>query len=180
MADLRDFTGKNRKFTGTIGEKISTGSTGERDTSFGAGTLRFNNSTNLMEYYTGTEWKSIDAPPTITSFTINGGATVTSGNIIKDSSITTLAISGSLFDTTGAAITFLGTGGGDVNPLTTVRNNANLITVTVSGNSFSNTFEPYDIKITNGSGLFAVLENCLSSDSSPSFTTAAGSIGTIT
>ena len=65
MSDLRDFTGKNRKFTGTIGERISTGTTGERDTSFGGGTIRFNSTTNLLEYYTGTEWKSIDAPPTI-------------------------------------------------------------------------------------------------------------------
>ena len=49
MADLRDFTGKNSKFTGSIGERISTGSTGDRNTSaYGAGTLRFNNTTNLM------------------------------------------------------------------------------------------------------------------------------------
>ena len=50
MADLRDFTGKNRKFTGTIGERISTGTTGERDTSFGGGTLRFS-PTDCFETY---------------------------------------------------------------------------------------------------------------------------------
>jgi hypothetical protein len=87
MADLRDFTGKNRKFTGTIGERISTGSTGQRDTStFGAGTIRFNTTTALMEYYTGTEWKSIDAPPTITFVTVDGGADTTSGQVDNESS----------------------------------------------------------------------------------------------
>ena len=52
MANLRDFTGKNRKFTGSIGERISVGTTGERDTStYGHGTLRFNTTTSLLEYY---------------------------------------------------------------------------------------------------------------------------------
>jgi hypothetical protein len=60
MADLRDFTGKNRKFTGTIGERISTGTTAERDTAtFGSGTLRFNSSTSLLEYYDGTAWREV-------------------------------------------------------------------------------------------------------------------------
>jgi hypothetical protein len=180
MADLRDFTGKNRKFTGTIGERISTGTTGERDdATFGAGTLRFNTTTALMEYYTGTEWKSIDAPPTITSFALNGGSNVTSANIASDSSIYTIAINGSLFDTTSGTILFEGTGGGDVSPLTTTRNSSSLFTITVNSNSFNATYEPYDIKITNGSGLSATLENCINSDAKPNFTTAAGTLGTI-
>jgi hypothetical protein len=180
MADLRDFTGKNRKFTGTIGERISSGTTGQRDeATFGGGTLRFNSSTNLMEYYTGTEWKSIDAPPTITSFTINGGSTVTSGSLPQTSSNATIAINGSLFDTTGATVLFVGNGGGDVSPLTTVRNSSSLLTVTVNTNLFTDANEPYDLKVTNGSGLFALLENCITSNASPVFTTASGSLGTI-
>ena len=81
MSDLRDFTGKNRRFTGTQGERISVGTTGERvDTQ---GTLRFNSSTNLMEYYSGTDWKAIDAPPVITSVSIDDPAqtNVTSARI---------------------------------------------------------------------------------------------------
>jgi hypothetical protein len=179
MADLRDFTGKNRKFTGIIGEKISTGTTGQRDTSFGGGTIRFNSTTALMEYYTGTEWKSIDAPPTITNFSVDGGGAVSSTFLPATSSISTIAINGSLFDTVGATVLFVGNGGGDVSPLTTVRNNANLITVTVNTSLFNNTYEPYDIKVTNGSGLFAVLENCIVSDAAPVFTTASGSLGDI-
>ena len=64
MADSRDITGKNRKFTGTSGIKLPTGSTAQRVDE--TGQIRFNNETNLAEYYTGTDWKAIDAPPTIT------------------------------------------------------------------------------------------------------------------
>ena len=177
MSDLNDFKNKNTKFTGTSGVRISTGDTGTRVDE--QARLRFNSSTNLMEYYSGTEWKSIDAPPTITSFTVNGGANVTTASFLNESGTITVVISGSLFDNVGATVLFVGNGGGDVSPLTTVRNSTSLITVTVDGSSFSNTFEPYDLKITNGSGLTALLENCILSDSQPSFATAAGSLGTI-
>ena len=140
MADLRDFTGKNRKFTGTIGEKISTGTTGERDVAtFGAGTLRFNSTNNLLEYYTGTLWKSIDAPHSITAFNINSLGNVTSAVLPATSSILSIEIIGSLFSS-GCTVQFLGTGGGDVNPLTTTFNSASSVTVTVNSNSFSNTY----------------------------------------
>jgi hypothetical protein len=180
MADLRDFTGKNRKFTGTIGERISTGTTGERDTStFGAGTIRFNTSTALMEYYTGTEWKSIDAPPTISSFTVDGGSPTISAFLQGTSSIATIVITGTLFDTVNATVLFVGNGGGDVSPLTTVRDSSTQITVTVNTSNFNGTYEPYDLKVTNGSGLFATLEDCIVSDIAPVFTTASGTLGTI-
>ena len=98
MSDLRDFTGKNRRFTGTDAETITSGTTAQRVD--GTGKLRFNTTTNLMEYYTGTDWKSIDAPPTITQFTVDGGADVTSANINStDSGNATIEVKGSLFDT---------------------------------------------------------------------------------
>jgi hypothetical protein len=131
-----------------------------------------------MEYYTGTDWKSIDAPPTITTFTVDGGSPVTSTFLPPSSSIKTIVINGSLFSA-GATVLFVGTGGGDVSPLTTVVTSANVITTTVNSNSFSGTYEPYDIKVTNLSGLFALLENCIISDATPVFTTSSGSLGTI-
>ena len=66
MANSRDFTGKNRKFTGTKGITVSKGTTGQRVGSE-SGELRFNTTTELMEYYDGNAWKPIDAPPTISS-----------------------------------------------------------------------------------------------------------------
>ena len=57
-----------------------------------------------MEYYNGTDWKSIDAPPIITSFTVDGGSNVTSATIDNEAGgNVTIAINGSLFDTTGAS-----------------------------------------------------------------------------
>jgi hypothetical protein len=179
MANINDFANKNTKFTGTKGVTTPKGTTGQRVGSE-SGEFRFNSTTGLMEYYTGTEWKAIDAPPAITNFSVNGASPVVSTFLSSSSGITTIAINGSLFDTISASVLFVGTGGGDVSPLTTTRNNSSLITITVNSNSFSNTFEPYDIKITNGSGLSAILENCIVSDTSPSFTTAAGSLGSIT
>ena len=76
MSDLRDFTGKNRKFTGTSGIRVTQGTEAQRVNTTAA--LRFNTNSNLMEYYTGSEWKPIDAPPVITGVSptnVNGTST---------------------------------------------------------------------------------------------------------
>ena len=171
MSDLRDFTGKNRKFTGTTGERISLGATGTRVDS--QGVLRFNTTTNLMEYYTGTDWKSIDSPPLINNFTVSGGSDVTSAVInIDDSSNITIEVKGSLFDTTGATVAFEGTGE-TLSPLTTTRNSGNLITVTINAQQFDASNQPYGIKVTNGSGLSATLADAITTDTKPTFTNSA-------
>jgi hypothetical protein len=179
MADLSDFTGKNRKFTGSTGITVSTGAnTGNRVNE--AGRFRFNTSTNLMEYYTGTDWKSVDAPPVVTGFTVDGGASVTSA-FIDSSQVgnATIVISGSLFDPTSATVTFEGTGGGNISPITTTNDSANQITVTVAYSSFSNSFEPYNIKVENPSGLGASLAEAITVDTAPVFTNAVDTIFTI-
>ena len=171
MADLRDFTGKNRVFTGTTGERISNGDTGTRVNT--RGVIRFNTTTNLMEYYTGNDWKSIDAPPTITQFTVDGGADVTTANINSSASgNATIEVKGSLFDTTGATVTFVGTAE-TISTQSITRNSANLLTVTVARSDFDNTNEPYAIKVTNGSGLSAELAGAISQDQPVTFTNAA-------
>ena len=43
------------------------GTTAQREGSPKKGDIRFNDTFDLMEYYTGNVWKSIDSPPTITS-----------------------------------------------------------------------------------------------------------------
>jgi len=171
MSDLRDFTGKNRVFTGTDAETITSGSTAERVN--GTGKLRFNTTTNLMEYYTGTDWKSIDAPPTITAFTVAGGADVTSATIDPATGgDVTIEVKGSLFDTTGAIVTFIGTGE-TLSTSTITRNSVNLLTVTIPYSGFDDTNEPYTIKVTNGSGLSAELAGAISADRPVVFTNAA-------
>ena len=100
-----------RRFNATTATTLPKGTQAEREGSPGAGDQRFNTTLNLMEYYTGTDWKSIDSPPLINNFTVSGGSDVTSAVInIDDSSNITIEVKGSLFDTTGAAVTFEVTG----------------------------------------------------------------------
>ena len=173
MADLRDFTGKNRVFTGAAGIRVSDDGLSNSDRVDDKGRIRFNDATDLMEYYTGTEWKSIDSPPQITFFTIDGGSDVTSANIDPSTSgNATIQIKGSLFDTTGAAVTFVGTSE-TLSPVSTTRNSSNLLTVTVARSDFDNTNEPYTIKVTNGSGLSAELSGAINADRALTFTNAA-------
>ena len=170
MADLRDFTGKNRKFTGTIGERISTGTTAERDTSFAGGTLRFNTTTTLMEYYDGTQWKPIDAPPTIVS--------VSPATFVSDgSTLHTITVSGSNFGV-GCTAKFIGQDGTNYTPGTTTRVSSSSVTMTTL-TTMTVANEPYDVQIINASGLSATLENALDAGSSPTFTATAGSLGTL-
>ena len=65
MADLKDFAGKNKEFRGVAGIRPSdiTGTTSDRVNE--EGRLRYNNTTNLMEYYNGSDWKPIDSPPVV-------------------------------------------------------------------------------------------------------------------
>jgi len=173
MSDLRDFTGKNRKFTGTSGERISLGTTGNRVNT--QGILRFNTSTNLMEYYNGNDWKAIDAPPVITSFSVDSPAqtNVTSGYITSgQAGNVVITVNGSLFDTTGANVTLVGSGE-TLSPDTLVRNSSNLLTATYTASNLDISNDPYTLKVTNGSGLSAELVDAITVDQAPVFTNAA-------
>ncbi len=177
MADINDFTNKNTKFTGTTGQRISTGATATRVDE--TGRLRFNTSTNLLEYYTGTLWKSIDAPPTIVSFGVDGVTPSTSQFVDRTlSGNATIVITGSLFSS-GATVDFLGAGGSNISASTVTVNSASQLTALIPHSSFLAAQEPYDIKITNPSGLSAQLDNCLVVDAAPIFATASGSLGSI-
>jgi len=180
MADSRDITGKNRKFTGTTGVKLPEGTTAQRVNE--QGQLRFNTSTNLAEYYDGTDWKPIDAPPTITGFTLDGGSSVTTTEIDEDAAgDATIVISGSNFDATSGTVVFEPeSGGANVSTQTLTRTNSSSFTVTVTRGDFVQANGPYAIKLTNGSGLAATLASALTTaNEPPAFNTAAGSLGNI-
>jgi hypothetical protein len=174
MSDLRDFTGKNRKFTGAAGIKVSSDGLGDGDRVNEKGRLRFNDATDLLEYYNGTDWKAIDAPPVITSFAIDGGSNATSGVVDNEGGGTvSIAINGSLFDTTGATVTAVGVGE-TLSPTSLTRNNANLLTAVFTESAFDIGNSPYTLKVTNGSGLSAELADAISADQiAPTFTNAA-------
>ena len=162
MSDLRDFTGKNRKFTGTDSIKLPSGTTGQRVNA--TGNLRFNSTTNLAEYYDGTAWKPIDSPPSITGVTPTSWAS-------NGSTQQTFTVAGSNFQS-GATAKFVGNDGTEYTSVNLSITNSseftlqNMTTMTVAN-------EPYDIILTNPSGLAATLEDGVDAGSNPSFTTAA-------
>lgn len=168
MADYSDFRDKNTKFTGTTGERISTGTTLERVDE--TGRLRFNTTNNLMEYYDGTTWKAIDSPPVLSS--ISPSTFASDGATLYDIDVT-----GSGFSTTVTAL-WIGEDGTEYTPSVVTRNSATSVTVrTVATMDVAN--EPYDIKITNSSGLAATLADALDAGATPAFSAAAGSLGTL-
>jgi len=180
MADSRDITGKNRKFTGTGGIKLPTGTEAQRVNV--QGQLRFNTDTNLAEYYDGTDWKPIDAPPTITGFTLDGGSSVTTAELDEDAAgDATIVIQGSNFDVTSGTVVFEPEGGGsNVNTQTLTRTSSSSFTVTVTRGDFVQANGPYAIKLTNGSGLAATLATALTlANEPPVFDQASGTLATI-
>ena len=152
---------------------ISSGTTAQRSIEE-AGKMRFNTSTNLMEYYDGTSWKSIDSPPLVSSVSpanlLTGDGT---GNY-------TIVVTGSSFSTNVTA-EIITDGGVSITPDTTTRNSSTQATLVVAKNkaNLTNANEPFDVKISNTSGLAGTLADALNIDAQPVFSTAAGSLGTI-
>lgn len=156
--------------TGTEGTKVASGTTAQRGST--QGQFRFNSTTGLAEYYTGTIFKSIDAPPTVSSVDVTEVDSQAGGN-------QTLVITGTNFST-GAITTFVGANGTDFNASTTTVNSDTQITAVAPKSSFLNAQEPYGIKITSASGLDGSLSGQINVDTSPTWSTASGTIATIT
>ncbi len=158
-------------FTGRVG--VGTNTTAERNSlpAPKAGHLIMNATTNLLEYYNGTTWTPIDTPPTVTGV---NNSNITETQIAAGFD---LVITGTNFKS-GATAIFVGNDGTEhISPTTTV-NTTTQITARVHG-SVSNSNEPYDVKVTNASGLSAVLEDAFNINAKPSWTTASGIITTI-
>lgn len=168
MSNLNDFTNKNPILTGTTGVRMPIGSTAERvDTQ---GVFRFNSNLSLMEYYNGTTWIAVDAPPVVSSVDVT--------NLNESDVTTTIVISGSNFSTS-PTVTFISDTGTEVSPDTTTRDSATQITTVVTNSNFSNAQEPYDVKVTNSSGLANTLADQINVNASPTWTTSAGSLGSV-
>ena len=155
--------------SGTAGTKVASGSTGQRGST--AGQIRFNTTTGLAEYYTGTEFKIIDAPPTVTAVSPLEVDSQAGGDV-------TFTITGSNFQS-GSVVKFVGTDNTEITASTTTVNSSSSISAVIAKSSFVNAKEPYDVKVINTSGLSGILDNQISVDTSPSWTTASGSLGTV-
>jgi hypothetical protein len=164
-----DVSFENITDTGTEGTRVATGTTGQRGST--AGQLRFNTTTGLAEYYTGTAFKSIDAPPTVSSLDVTEVDSQAGGN-------QTIVITGSSFSS-GAIVTFIGASGTDFNASTVTVDSDTQITAVAPKASFLNAQEPYGVKVENTSGLTATLASQINVDTAPSWSTASGSLGNV-
>jgi len=167
--DIADFKFENIVDTGTEGTKVATGTTAQRGST--AGQIRFNSTTNLAEYYTGTAFKSIDAPPIVSSIDVTEVDSQAGGN-------QTIVITGSGF-ASGATVTYVGNSGTDFNASTVTVDSETQITAVAPKSSFLNAQEPYGIKVTNVSGLSNTLASQINVDTAPSWQTASGNLGTV-
>jgi len=150
---------------------ISTGTTAQRSIEE-QGHLRFNTTTSLLEYYDGTNWKSIDSPPIVSSVDVTDVDSTAGGN-------ETFVITGSNFSTTITEVRFVATSGSDVVASSVTRDSDTQITAVAARSSFSNAGEPYSIKVTNNSGLAGTLGGQINVDSSPAWQTASGALASI-
>lgn len=160
---------ENISDTGTQGTKVASGTTAQRGST--AGQIRFNSETGLAEYYTGTQFKVIDIPPTVTAISPLEVDSTAGGNI-------TFTITGTNFGS-GATIKFIGNDATEITASTTTVTNSTTISAVIAKSSFVNAKEPYDVKIINASGLSATLDNQISVDTSPTWSTASGTLTTI-
>ena len=164
MSDLKDFKNKNTEFTGTTGIDLPEGNSSTRVDQ--QGRLRFNTQTGLAEYYNGTIWKSIDAPPAVTGASPSSVAT-------DGSTLFTIQVSGQGFDSGGTSAKFIGADGTEytsasVSFVSSVRVDVQTVATMTAANG------PYDIQITNtGSGLSGTGGDLLSGGTGPSFTSPA-------
>ena len=158
---------ENISDTGTAGTKVASGTTGQRGST--AGQIRFNTTTGLAEYYTGTEFKIIDVPPTVTAVSPLEVASDAGGNV-------TFTITGSNFQS-GAVAKFIGNDATEITASTTTVNSSSSISAVIARSSFDNAKEPYDVKVLNTSGLSGILDNQINVDLAPAWNTASGQIG---
>ena len=167
--DIADFKFENIVDTGTEGTRVATGTTVQRGST--AGQLRFNSDTGLAEYYTGTAFKIIDTPPTITSISPTEVASLDVGNV-------SFTITGTNFSN-GAIITFIANDETSFNASSVTVNSGTSITAVAPNSSFSNSKEPYDIQIINTSNLSGILTDQIYIDNTVAWNTASGNIASI-
>ena len=154
--------------TGTEGTKVAVGTTGQRGST--SGQFRFNTTTGKFEGRNATGFVSIQPAPVISSIDDTEVDSAAGGN-------QTFVITGENF-ATGDVASFVGNDATEITATTTTVNSATQITAVIPKSSFVNSKEPYDVKIVSATGTQGILGDQINVDNSPTFSTAAGSLGT--
>ena len=141
--------------SGPEGTRVATGTSAQSGST--QGQFRFNTTTGLAEYYTGTDFKSIDSPPTITN--ISPTALDTAGG-------QTITVTGTNFATSGTVSVSVGG---------TVASSVSIVSATsLTFTSPAKSAGDYELKITNPSNLSGVITISYSAD--PSWNTAVDTV----
>jgi len=159
MAKIRQSNLDNSVVTG-LGELTSVAS-GDQTIVYDAstGTLKKISQTNFLNF------------PTVSSVS---PTSVTSGDGTGNHTFT---ITGSGF--TGASASLINNSGTAISFDTVTVDSSTQITGVIAKSSLPGSGEPYDVKVTAGSGLASTLENQINIDQSPTYNTASGSVGTV-
>jgi large repetitive protein len=168
--DIPPVSFENVVDTGTAGTKLASGTTQQRSST--TGIFRYNTTLGKFEGKNATDFVAIDPLPTITS--------VSNNNLSQDAinSGTNLVITGTNFDI-GATVDFIGSDANVLNSASVTRNSSTQLTASVP-NTVVNANEPYSVRVTNPSGSIVTLASAFSVNATPAFSTASGSLGTIT
>lgn len=169
--DIADFKFENIVDIGTEGTKVATGTTAQRGST--TGQWRYNTTTGFFEGRNATAFSSLEPLPTVASVDVTEVDSQAGGNA-------TFVITGTNFSS-GGTITFIGNAGTDINASSTTFNSATQVTAVAPKSSFLNAQEPYKIKFITSSGLDATSgSGLISVDTSPTWSTSAGNIGSVT
>lgn len=165
--DIADFKFEDIVDTGNEGTKVATGTTAQRGST--QGQYRYNTTTGFFEGYNGTSFVALAPTPTVSSVSPSEIQSAAGGNV-------DIVIQGTNFDS-GTTCTFVANDGTTFNASSVALNSSIQITATVARSSFQNSKEPYDVRVTANSGLQATSEDAINVDNLPTWSTAAGSIG---
>jgi len=157
----------NPEFEGTEAARMPVGTTAERANAQ-AGDLRFNSTLSLMEYYDGTQWKSIDSPPVVSSISPDN----------FDTAGDTITITGSNLQS-GLTVKIVNASGTELSASSVTFTNSTTASFDITQAMVDDDDDPYDVVVTNPSGLSGTLADALDFAPEPAWTVAAGTLATI-
>ena len=156
--------------SGTEGTKVAVGTTAQRGST--TGQWRYNTTTGFFEgRNTDGSFSSLEPSPSIISVDTDEIASGAGGNV-------TIRLTGTNF-TTGGTVKFIGSDATEITASTTTFTNSSTIDAVIAKSSFVNSKEPYDVRFISASGIQATLDNAINVDNPVSWTTSAGSLGSI-
>tara|TARA_B100000085_G_scaffold175130_1_gene159569 strand:+ start:53 stop:871 length:819 start_codon:yes stop_codon:yes gene_type:complete len=155
--------------SGTGHTQVAKGTTAQRTSSAATGMLRYNTTVDVLEQYSSSGWVGIEPAPTVSGIAYPNSQTAASAGDI-------ITISGTGFKT-GATVKFVSSGGSQFNSPTVTRTNSTTLTAEIASGMTAE--GAYDVNVANPSGLAASLDDGVTIDGTPVFSTASGSLGSV-